>query len=171
MVRSPLILWQSSRSSEPQGTSISFKILHTVAWRFLSSIEAGIPTISRHSLLIYCSWAHRLLSSIVILFRILSFTVLVTTRDYSTKSSLLDKLSTVLDKVSKHLQNFSINLPLSFCRFNTNAIRFSFFKSLIIFSMWAICIGSKYIYIYLYILKYYWKYEACVVISAKILIT
>ena len=52
MVRSPLILWQSSRSSGPQGTSISFKMLHTVAWRFLSLAEPGMPTISRHSLLL-----------------------------------------------------------------------------------------------------------------------
>ena len=41
MVQSPLILWQSSRSSGPQGTSISFKMLHTAGWRFLSSTETG----------------------------------------------------------------------------------------------------------------------------------
>ena len=127
MVQSPLILWQSSRSSGPQGTSISFKMLHTVAWSFLLSIETGMPTISRHSFLLYCSWACRLYLSVVIWFRRLSFTVLVTTRDDSIRSSLLDKLLTVLDKVSKRSQNFSINLSRSFCRFNTNAIRFSFF--------------------------------------------
>ena len=104
MVQLPLILWQSSRSAEPQGTSISFKMLHTVAWRFLSSIETGMPTISRHSLLLYYSWACRLLSSVVIRFRRLSFTVLVTTRHDSTKSCLLDTLSTVLYKVPKHSQ-------------------------------------------------------------------
>ena len=76
MVRSPLILWQSSRSSGPQGLSILFKISHTVVWRFLSSIETGMPTISIHSLLLYCSWACRLLSSVVIRFRRLSITVL-----------------------------------------------------------------------------------------------
>ena len=96
MVRSPLILWQSSRSSGPQGLSILFKISHTVVWRFLSSIETGMPTISRHSLLLYCSWACRLLSSVVIQFRKLSITVLVSTRDDSTRSSLLDKLPTML---------------------------------------------------------------------------
>ena len=39
MVRSLLILWQFSRSSEPQGISVSFKMLQTIDWRFLSSIE------------------------------------------------------------------------------------------------------------------------------------
>ena len=141
VVWSPLILWQSSRCSEPQGTSILFKMLHTVAWRFLILIANGVPTISRHSLLLYRYWACRLLSSVVIRFRRLSFTVLVIiTRHYSTKSSLLIKLSTVLDKASKHSQSFSINLSRSFCRFNTNAIRFSFFKSLRVFSVWAICV-------------------------------
>ena len=69
MVRSLLILWQFSRSSEPQGTSISFKMLQTVDWRFFSSIEVVMPKTSIHRLLLYCSWACRILSSDVIQFK------------------------------------------------------------------------------------------------------
>ena len=70
MVRSLLILWQFSRSSEPQGISVSFKMLQTIDWRFLSSIEDVMLKTSRHPLLLYCSWACRLLSSDVIQFKI-----------------------------------------------------------------------------------------------------
>lgn len=69
MVRSLLILWQFSRPFEPQGISVSFKMLQTIDWRFLSSIEDVKLKTSRHPLLLYCSWACRLLSSDVIQFK------------------------------------------------------------------------------------------------------
>ena len=164
VVCSPLILWQSSRSSEPQGTPILIKMLHTVYWRFWSSIEVEMPTISRHSLLLIVP-RHIVFHQVVRYDSkdYISFTVLVTTTDDSTRSSLLDKLSTVLDKVSKHSENFSISFSRLFCKFNTKAIRFSIFKSLSFFSVWAI-FDKK------YILKYYQKSKTCVVTSAKILI-
>ena len=109
--------------------------LQTVTWRFLSSTEVGIPTTSRHSALLYCSWAYRLLSNDAIQFKRLLFTILVTTKDNSTWSSWVDKLSTVLNKLSKIVQNFSIDFSQSSFKFSTKAIRFSFFKSFNVFSV------------------------------------
>ena len=105
-----------------------------------SSTEVGMPTVSRHSLLLYSFWVCILLSSDMIRFKRLSFTVLVAMRDNSNWSSVLDKISTVLDKVSKRLQNFSISFSRSFCKCRTKTIRFSFFKSLSVFSVRAICV-------------------------------
>lgn len=66
--------------------------------------------LARYSLLLYCSWACRHLLNDVSQFRRLLFTVLVTTRDDSTWSSLLDKLSTVFYKLSNHYQSRQISL-------------------------------------------------------------
>ena len=56
-----LVLWQSSRFYVPQGTSISFKMLQRVDWRFLSSSEVGMSTTSRHSLILLSSASSPLL--------------------------------------------------------------------------------------------------------------
>ena len=87
-----------------------------------------MPRPSRLSILMYCSWTRKLLSSEVICFKRLSLTVLVAARDDSFLSSLFYKLSKLLDRFSLRSQKIPINVPRSFCGISTKVISFSCFK-------------------------------------------
>ena len=93
-----------------------------------------MPKNTIYSLLLYCSCACRPLSSDVNRFKRWSFAVLVKARDDSIWTSLFHKFSTLLDKLSKRLQNFSFNFSRWFYKFSTTAMNFfsfSIFKNLV----------------------------------------
>ena len=86
-----------------------------------------------------CSWLWKLLSSEVTYFNNSLWTVLVTTRDDSTWTNLLVRLSAIEVGLLMCWSNVSINLPRSFCKFKTKLTWFSFRKTFPVFSVWVIC--------------------------------
>ena len=96
-------------------------------------------TTSKQSLLLYCSWLWKPLSGEVTYFNNSLWTVLVTTRDDSTWTNLLVRLSAIEVGLLMCWSNVSINLPPSFCKFKTKLTWFPFRKAFPVFSVWVIC--------------------------------
>ena len=104
----------------------------------MSSTDDGIPTRSKHSVLLYCSWVWRPLSSEVTRFNNSLSTVLVTTRDDPTWVNLLERLSTVGISWPGRWSNIWINLSRSLYKLRTKLVRFPCFKSFSVISVGAI---------------------------------
>ena len=88
------IRWQYSISFKSRTTSVSPKRLQTVDGIFLLTDDGRYVT-SKHSLLLYCVWLWRPLSSKVTYLNNSLLTVFITTRGASTFANLLKRLTTL----------------------------------------------------------------------------
>ena len=99
--------WQSSTNPRSTGASISSRIVSTLVSNSVSLTLGGMPEISRHSLLEYCSFAKRFPSTLISLSDSLELTFL----DMFTSASSLVNLVLSSSKLFFKSSRVELNLP------------------------------------------------------------